>query len=108
MVKLTEAGNPEEPRRPTHRPSVIKLDGRYHLLFCYRGLENFRGGENAISNAKFENDEVSFDVVVEFNGNSRAQKYHGKLDGNAITGTIQMQRRNGENRELEWNAERDS
>ena len=37
----------EDPPRPTHRPSVIKLDGRYHMLFCSRGLEDFRDGENA-------------------------------------------------------------
>jgi predicted GH43/DUF377 family glycosyl hydrolase len=38
---------PEEPRRPTHRPSVIKLGDEYHLLFCFRGLEDFRDGKNA-------------------------------------------------------------
>lgn len=71
-------------------------------------VSGFRGGENAISNAKFENDAVSFDVVVEFNGNSRTQKYHGKLEGNTITGTIQMQGREGQSRELDWKATRDS
>jgi len=71
-------------------------------------VSGFRGGENAISNAKFENDEVSFDVVVEFNGNSRTQKYHGKLEGNTITGMIHMQGRDGQSRELDWNATRDS
>lgn len=33
--------------QPTHRPTVIRLDARYHMLFCYRGLEGFRDGPNA-------------------------------------------------------------
>ena len=33
--------------QPTHRPTVVGLDGRYHMLFCYRGLEDFRDGRNA-------------------------------------------------------------
>lgn len=71
-------------------------------------VTGFGDRQNAISNAKFENDEISFDVVIEFNGNKRTQKYHGKLDGDAINGTIQMQGRDGGTRELEWQAKRDS
>jgi len=33
--------------QPTHRPSVLRLGARYHMLFCYRGLEGFRDGPNA-------------------------------------------------------------
>jgi hypothetical protein len=32
---------------PTHRPSVIKIGDDYHLLSCFRGLEDFRDGKNA-------------------------------------------------------------
>ncbi len=38
---------PESPPRPTHRPSVIDKGGIYHMLFCHRGLRNFRDGENS-------------------------------------------------------------
>jgi hypothetical protein len=37
----------ETPRRPTHRPTVFKHGGLWHMHFCCRGLENFRDGENA-------------------------------------------------------------
>ena len=33
--------------KPTHRPSVFEMDGTYHMLFCYRGIRDFRDGENA-------------------------------------------------------------
>jgi len=29
------------------KPTVIKLDGIYHMWFCYRGSEDFRGGEDS-------------------------------------------------------------
>jgi len=29
------------------RPTVIKLDGIYHMWFCYRGSEDFRGGKDS-------------------------------------------------------------
>lgn len=31
---------------PTHRPSVFFKDGKYHMYFCYRGISDFRNGEN--------------------------------------------------------------
>lgn len=31
---------------PTHRPSVFFKDGKYHMYFCYRGISDFRDGEN--------------------------------------------------------------
>lgn len=38
------------PRRTpeaTHRPTVMRLGGDYHMWFCHRGIEGFRGGPNA-------------------------------------------------------------
>jgi len=32
---------------PTHTPTVLREDGRYHMWFCYRGVEDFRDGENS-------------------------------------------------------------
>jgi len=71
-------------------------------------VTGFGDRQNPISNAKFENDEISFDVVVEFNGNSFTTKYHGKVTDDAITGTIEMQGRGGQSREVDWKATRKS
>jgi predicted GH43/DUF377 family glycosyl hydrolase len=32
---------------PTHRPSVFFRNGKYHLYFCFRGISDFRDGENS-------------------------------------------------------------
>ena len=32
---------------PKHRPSVFLHEGVWHMYFCYRGLEDFRDGENS-------------------------------------------------------------
>jgi hypothetical protein len=39
------------------RPSVAKIDGRYHMWFCYRGSHSFRDGKDAyrIGYARSEN-----------------------------------------------------
>ncbi len=29
---------------PTHRPSVVEIDGTYHMWFCHRRVRDFRGG----------------------------------------------------------------
>ena len=43
-----------------------------------------RMGEAAISNGKIDGDNVLFDVVREFNGNSFTMHYTGKVSGDAI------------------------
>jgi hypothetical protein len=32
---------------PTHTPTVLSKDGRYHMWFCYRGVEDFRDGKHS-------------------------------------------------------------
>ena len=32
---------------PTHTPTVLRDKGRYHMWFCYRGVDDFRNGENS-------------------------------------------------------------
>lgn len=32
---------------PVHRPSVIELNGSYHMWFCHRGIEDFRDGTSS-------------------------------------------------------------
>lgn len=35
------------PYEAVTRPSVIKIENTYHMWFCYRGSEDFRGGRNS-------------------------------------------------------------
>lgn len=70
-------------------------------------VSGFRGGENAISEATFKDDQIAFKVNVEFNGNKRTMTYEGKLAGDTITGTIVFPGRDGgEPRKVDWNATR--
>jgi sucrose-6-phosphate hydrolase SacC (GH32 family) len=32
---------------PTHTPTVLSKDGKYHMWFCYRSVENFRDGKGS-------------------------------------------------------------
>ncbi|MEQ8170538.1 MAG: hypothetical protein ABRQ38_16745 [Candidatus Eremiobacterota bacterium] len=32
---------------PTQRPTVFFYQGKYHMLFCYRGMRDFRDGKNS-------------------------------------------------------------
>jgi hypothetical protein len=47
-------------------------------------------GENDISNGKVDGDNISFDQVVNFNGNEFKITYTGKADGDTIKFTRQM------------------
>lgn len=51
-----------------------------------------RGEPAQISNGKVDGDNVSFEVVREFNGNSRTIKYSGTISGNTIKLTVDMGR----------------
>jgi hypothetical protein len=57
-----------------------------------------------ISEGTIKNNELSFAVVREFNGNQIKQTYKGKLDGDTIKGTVSGGRQNAEPRE--WAATR--
>jgi hypothetical protein len=68
------------------------------------------GGEprvTEISDGKVKGDEVSFNVVREFNGNKMTQKFTGKVAGDTITGKIAFER-NGEERSRDWEAKREA
>jgi len=55
------------------------------------GTVSGRRGDSDISNGKIDGDNVTFDVVREFNGNSMTTHYNGKLDGDTIHFTIKME-----------------
>ena len=64
-------------------------------------------GETAVSNVSLKEDVIAFDVERDFGGNKFVLKYRGKLDGDAIKGTIDAPGFDGgEARKLEWNAKR--
>src|SRR5882724_11028232 len=44
------------------------------------------GTEVPITAGKLDGDNISFEVVNDFNGNSRTNKYYGKISGSTITG----------------------
>ena len=69
-------------------------------------VTGFQGAENPISDGKLEGDQLTFNVVVNFNGNSFTIAYQGKLDGDTITGTIKRPDRDGGTRTTEWKATR--
>jgi hypothetical protein len=63
--------------------------------------------ETEIKNGKLKGDEISFEVTREFNGNSFTAKYKGKITGDTIKGKIETER-NGETRERDWEAKRET
>jgi hypothetical protein len=74
-----------------------KLAGAYSNQF----------GDTAISNVSLQDDVIEFDIVRELNGNKYVVKYHGKLEGDTIKGTIEAPGHDGGAAvKLDWNAKR--
>jgi len=68
-------------------------------------LTGFRG-DTPITNGTFKDDQITFTVVREFNGNKFETKYQGKLDGNTIKGSSEGPGRDGQVMKREWSATR--
>lgn len=73
-----------------------KLAGAYSNQF----------GDTTITNASFQDDTIAFEIVRDFNGNKFVVKYRGKLEGDAIKGTLEAPGRDGATMKLDWNAKR--
>lgn len=74
-----------------------KLTGAYSNQF----------GDTAISNATLHDDVIDFEVVRNFNGQKYVVKYHGKLEGDTIKGTLEAPGHDGgQPVKLDWNATR--
>jgi hypothetical protein len=58
-------------------------------------MEGGRGGPAEISNGKIDGDNISFDVVREFNGNSMTTKYKGTVSGSELKLTVTRPGRDG-------------
>ena len=80
----------------------LKLDGD-KLTGAMLGRDN---QETKIDDATFKDGEVAFSVTRERNGQKNTTKYKGKLDGDAIKGTIEMTR-DGNTTNRDWNAKRE-
>lgn len=64
-------------------------------------------GDAAISNASVTGDAIAFEVVRDLGGQKFVVKYHGKLDGDSIKGTIEAAGPDGgEAMKLDWDAKR--
>lgn len=74
-----------------------KLSGTYESPF----------GAAKISDGSFKDDTVAFAVEREFDGNKFTVKYTGKLEGDAINGTIELPGFDGgEPTKMPWRAKR--
>ncbi len=64
-------------------------------------------GDSAISHAACKGDTIAFEVVRDIGGSSFVLHYRGKLDGDAIKGTIEIPGQDGgDSRSIDWNAKR--
>jgi len=80
----------------------LKLDGD-KLTGKISGRNNT---ETDIEDATFKDNEVSFSVTRENNGQKRVTKYKGKIDGDTIKGKSESER-NGQNQSRDWEAKRE-
>jgi hypothetical protein len=61
--------------------------------------------ETPIASGKVDGDNISFDLVREFNGNSATNKYSGVVTADKITGKIESSR-GGQTQSRDWEAKR--
>ena len=80
----------------------LKLDGD-KLTGKISGRNNT---ETDIEDATFKDNEVSFSVTRERNGQKFVTKYKGKIDGDTIKGKSESER-NGQNQSRDWEAKRE-
>jgi hypothetical protein len=64
------------------------------------------GQETEISDGKIKGNELSFTITRDTNNGKVTQKYAGKVDGDAIKGTIETSRDGGQSRSRDWEAKR--
>lgn len=71
------------------------------------GVYTGRLGEVPIGDASFKDGAIAFSVVREFEGNKLVIKYQGRLDGDALKGTIEIPGFGGDDpRKMDWTASR--
>lgn len=100
--KFSVKGRNDQTREVTMK---LKVDGEKLTGTVTGGRNNDMDIE--ISDGKFKDNEVTFNVVRERNGNKRTTKYTGKLEKDVIKGKIEWERRNGDKSSNEWEAKRE-
>ncbi len=84
--------------------TTLKLESKDGKL---TGAYSNQFGDTTISNVSFQDNVIAFEVVREFGGGKFVVKYHGKLDGDTIKGTLEAPGPDGnEPMKLDWNAKR--
>lgn len=85
-------------------PTTLKLESKEGKL---AGAYSNQFGDAAITNASFQDNVLTFEVVRELNGAKFVVKYRGKLEGDTIKGSIEAPSPDGgEPTKLDWNAKR--
>ena len=79
----------------------LKMDGD-KLTGTISGRQN----ETPIEDAKLKENELSFKVTREFQGNKFTQKYAGKISGDTLKGKIEFER-DGQTQSRDWDAKRE-
>lgn len=76
----------ETPRGPMKQTFEFKVEGKK-----LTGTVGGGRGNAEISDGKVDGDKVSFKVVREFNGNSMTMNYKGKVSGDELKLTMEME-----------------
>jgi hypothetical protein len=85
-------------------PTTLKLELKNGKI---AGAYSNQFGDTAISNASLKIDVITFDVVRDLGGEKYVVKYHGKVEGDIIKGTIEAPSHDGgEAQKLDWSAKR--
>jgi len=85
-------------------PTTLKLEIKNGKI---TGTYSNQFGATAISNASLQDDVIRFDVVRDLGGQKYVVKYHGKIAGDTIKGTIEAPGHDGgEGVTLDWIAQR--
>ena len=85
-------------------PTTLKLEWKDGKI---AGTYSNQYGDTAISNASLQDGVIRFDVVRDLGGKKYVVKYHGKIEGDTIKGTIEAPGHDGgEGVKLDWNAKR--
>ena len=95
--KFTTQGGQEFELSLTLKAEGDKLSGAVTLPM---------GDSIDIKDGAFKNGEVTFQTVMERNGNTFTTKYKGKVEGDAIKGTTERER-DGQVSTRDWNATRE-
>jgi hypothetical protein len=94
-----------EPRKTTLK---LKLEGETLTgKITSPARQGAEARETDISDGKVKGDDISFNVVREFNNNKMTQKFSGKIEGDTIKGKMEFER-NGQTQSRDWEAKKEA